>query len=69
MPFQLKVYQEQCLEVLERFLSRSAQVGAKRAFNERDDLAAKYHEVPQLPGLPYVCLRLPTGGGKTVLGL
>ena len=22
---------------------------------------------PNLPGLPYVCLRVPTGGGKTIL--
>jgi type III restriction enzyme len=24
-----------------------------------------YREVKELPGLPYVCLRIPTGGGKT----
>lgn len=67
MPFQLKVYQGRCLEVLEQYLSRAAEVGGKRAFNERDDLPTKYREVPQLPGLPYVCVRVPTGGGKTVL--
>lgn len=27
-----------------------------------------YSQVAQLPGIPYVCLRIPTGGGKTVLG-
>ncbi|MCW3477777.1 DEAD/DEAH box helicase family protein [Limobrevibacterium gyesilva] len=26
-----------------------------------------YVEPPQLPGLPYVCLRVPTGGGKTFM--
>jgi len=26
-----------------------------------------YHEVKELPGLPYVCLRIPTGGGKTIV--
>src|SRR5216683_283372 len=67
MAFQLKVYQKRCVEVLEQYLSRAAEVGAKRAFNERDDLPTKYREVPQLPGLPYVCVRVPTGGGKTVL--
>ncbi|MBT3214279.1 MAG: hypothetical protein HN351_06505 [Deltaproteobacteria bacterium] len=26
-----------------------------------------YHEVDELPGLLYVCLRIPTGGGKTIV--
>lgn len=26
-----------------------------------------YKQVSQLPGLPYVCLRIPTGGGKTLV--
>ena len=26
-----------------------------------------YREVKELPGLPYVCLRIPTGGGKTLM--
>ena len=24
-------------------------------------------DVPQMPGVPYVCLRVPTGGGKTLI--
>lgn len=27
-----------------------------------------YSPVEQVPGIPYVCLRIPTGGGKTLLG-
>jgi type III restriction enzyme len=27
-----------------------------------------YAEVEQIPGIPYVCLRIPTGGGKTLVG-
>ncbi|HEV7681077.1 MAG TPA: DEAD/DEAH box helicase family protein [Pyrinomonadaceae bacterium] len=27
-----------------------------------------YSPVEQVPGIPYVCLRLPTGGGKTLVG-
>jgi len=27
-----------------------------------------YSPVKQLPGIPYVCLRIPTGGGKTLVG-
>jgi type III restriction enzyme len=67
MAFQLKLYQERCLEVLGKYLVRAGEVGAKRAFNEREELLTKYREVYQLPGLPYVCLRVPTGGGKTLL--
>lgn len=67
MSFELKLYQEQCLKVLAEYLSRAGEIGAARAFNERDDLLVPYREVPQLPGLPYVCVRVPTGGGKTVL--
>jgi len=67
MPFQLKYYQERCLQVLQGYLSRVAEVGPKRAFDERDDLPLKYQSIPQLTDLPYVCLRLPTGGGKTIL--
>jgi type III restriction enzyme len=67
MPFERKRYQQQCLEVLANFLSRCTEVGAKGAFNELDEPQTKYREVPQLPGLPYVCLRVPTGGGKTFL--
>jgi type III restriction enzyme len=65
MAFVLKQYQERCLEALERFLRRAKQIGAKLAFMEQTD--RPYHSVDPLPGLPYVCLRVPTGGGKTVL--
>ena len=27
-----------------------------------------YAKVDQVPGIPYVCLRIPTGGGKTLVG-
>ncbi len=67
MTFQLKQYQERCLDVLRQYLRRAGEVGAKAAFNELDHVKVKYREVPQLPGLPYVCLRVPTGGGKTVM--
>ena len=65
MAFVLKQYQERCLEALSNYLRRANQVGAKMAFMEATEQS--YHSVPQLPGLPYVCVRVPTGGGKTVL--
>jgi type III restriction enzyme len=65
MAFILKQYQQRCLEALEKFLKQANRSGAKMAYMEQTE--RPYHSVPQLPGLPYVCLRVPTGGGKTVL--
>ena len=62
---ELKEYQERSLEALEAYLRRASDDGAKRAFVLQTD--RRYQAVPQLPGLPYVCLRVPTGGGKTFM--
>lgn len=72
MALQLKNYQEKTLETLEAYFEKVAEIGdAKKAFvdtvYERYDEVRNYAEVPGLTGLPYVCLRLPTGGGKTLL--
>lgn len=68
----LKEYQENLLDAYSAYLSRSREVGPDRAFREssREGFG---HELPYnpLPGadeVPYVCLRVPTGGGKTVIG-
>jgi len=65
MVFTLKPYQQRCLSELRVYLHRASQVGAKMAFLEQTE--RPYRSVEQLPGLPYVCIRVPTGGGKTVL--
>ncbi|MGH9432225.1 MAG: DEAD/DEAH box helicase family protein [Terriglobia bacterium] len=62
---QLKGYQERCLEDLEAYLALVNQRGANEAFYSRTGRA--YRAVEQLPELPYVCLRIPTGGGKTLM--
>lgn len=70
--FQLKEYQRRCLDELAQYLRRVIALGhvvpkaAKVAFEEKEGRGA-YRDVGALPGLPYVCVRLPTGGGKTVL--
>ena len=66
--FQLKNYQNNTLEVLANYLEEARIVGPKEAFykilgNDR----VPYHAIPGLEDIPYVCLRLPTGGGKTFL--
>jgi type III restriction enzyme len=63
----LKTYQERSLEVLKTYFRLAATPGssAKRAFLEMTE--RPYRSVGALPGLPYVCIRIPTGGGKTLV--
>jgi type III restriction enzyme len=62
---ELRGYQQRTLEELESYLGLVRRHGAKAAFYLETD--RQYREVVQLPGLPYVCLRIPTGGGKTLM--
>lgn len=74
----LKPYQADTLAVLRRFLQEARIAGPKNAYEAitREPEQAKrlgryrgdYTALEALPGAPYVCLRLPTGGGKTILG-
>ncbi len=64
--FALKEYQLQTLASLRRFLEKTVE------FNDADTAfyavtKRAFIPPPNMPGLPYVCLRIPTGGGKTVL--
>ncbi len=61
----LKAYQQRALDDLRNYFHLVSLHGAKRAFIIQTD--RPYHSVAQLPGLPYVCLRVPTGGGKTLV--
>jgi len=68
----LKEYQRESLDAIGRFCDavRGA-VGAKALRPVHDAYYAQtgrdFIEVPQLPNVPYVCLRVPTGGGKTLI--
>jgi len=65
MPFTLKQYQERCLDRLRKYF-RSARAGdAASAFYEFTQ--RPYFPIQQFPGMPYVCVRVPTGGGKTLI--
>ena len=75
----LKNYQEKALDWLGRYYERcrTLQEAGDRfpvatAFTsitaEIYGGGLPYSPVAQLPGIPYVCLRIPTGGGKTVVG-
>ena len=74
---ELKGYQAQTLALLRRFFEEARLAGPKNAYEaitQDPDQAARlgryagaYTPLARLPEIPYVCLRLPTGGGKTIL--
>lgn len=69
----LKHYQEKSLEVLQSYLTQARFETAEMAYNSVQSERYKgepfkpYQKLEGLEGVPYVCLRLPTGGGKTLL--
>ena len=64
MHLPLKEYQERTLETLTAYYRNCLRLqNANTAFYDLTE--RPYAAVEGLPGMPYVCLRLPTGGGKT----
>ena len=74
---QLKQYQTDALDTLQRFFEDATIAGPKKAYESltgKPELkerlrgyAGDYTVLDGLEQTPYVCLRLPTGGGKTIL--
>ncbi|BCG47079.1 type III restriction enzyme, res subunit [Citrifermentans bremense] len=67
-----KEYQTRTLETLKQYFATCQKLGdADTAFynltKQIHGIGIPYREVKELPGLPYVCLRIPTGGGKTLV--
>ncbi len=72
-----KLYQLQTIDTLAAFLRRTRELGGPAAAftqltSERAGVGLPYFNAPgfdpaDAAGMPYVCLRLPTGGGKTLL--
>lgn len=68
---ELKNYQVRTLEILKNFLTAATDL--KAAFKEYQDENAfvynpDYQPLKDLAEVPYICLKLPTGGGKTLIG-
>jgi type III restriction enzyme len=73
----LKEYQKQTLAVLRKYLETCRISGPSEAYKaitgqeeqkrRLGRYAQDYKALQGLPNIPYVCLRLPTGGGKTLL--
>ena len=71
---QLKDFQHNALNTLKTYLEQARlTANPAQAFldivrqREPDQLFPRYRDLPGLPGVPNVCLRLPTGAGKTLL--
>jgi superfamily II DNA or RNA helicase len=62
---ELKRYQKTAIETLEKFLTELHKVGLKYAFMGATD--APYHS-EAFGDVPFVCIKIPTGGGKTLVG-
>lgn len=67
----LKEYQQDSLDALAKFCDevRLAIGQARRPVHDAFHAVTgrDFLDVPQMPGVPYVCLRVPTGGGKTLI--
>ena len=74
---QLKRYQQNCLNVLQSYFERCLIVGHKTAFEQitsENDIAYRlvnirntYTVWDSIPNTPRVCIKVPTGGGKTII--
>ena len=66
----LKNYQAQALDALTLFLRQAETMGVETAWAhamQREGIAGVPYRSDELTGPPTVCLRIPTGGGKTLL--
>ena len=61
----LKRYQENAIEKLEEFLELTKKQKPKLAFYE---LTEEKYNAEWFGDVPFVCIRIPTGGGKTLVG-
>jgi type III restriction enzyme len=74
---QLKNYQHNSLDILRRFFTQSRMIGHAQAFKQitaEPEIAARLRALKNsytlwdtIPHIPRVCLKIPTGGGKTIM--
>ena len=74
-PISLKNYQKECLEKLAVYcagvrseVARGSARPERDAFEKLTGRIDAYLAPDAFVGVPYVCIRVPTGGGKTLLG-
>jgi len=71
---ELKKYQKDVLETLDRYLTALSQYKGIEllnpiflAFESVSKSERKYEPLAELPDTPFVCIQVPTGGGKTLI--
>jgi superfamily II DNA or RNA helicase len=62
---ELKNYQKRTIEQLENFLQELRKNGPKRAFMY---VTEKPYQSDAFDEVPFICIKIPTGGGKTLVG-
>jgi len=62
---ELKKYQQSALETLQNYLREFAKVGPKYAFM---GITGRPYADEFFGDVPFVCIKIPTGGGKTLVG-
>lgn len=62
---ELKRYQKTALEILEQFLRGLRDHGLKFGFMATTE---KPYSSDAFGGIPFICIKIPTGGGKTLVG-
>lgn len=62
---ELKKYQKRAIEKLEEYLQELRKSGPKRAFMYATETPYKSDGFGEIP---FVCIKIPTGGGKTLVG-
>ncbi len=65
---ELKCYQKNTLETLEQFLKELRKDGPKKAFNNVTPEDRSKYKDSSFGEVPFVCIKIPTGGGKTLVG-
>lgn len=61
----LKKYQQRTLEILKNYLEELNKFGPKHAFIS---ITGKPYKEEFFEDIPFICIKIPTGGGKTLVG-
>src|SRR3989339_856866 len=73
---ELKKYQQKTLDELGKYIAGMINYPAEKAAgvafmimrtDAQDNYSRDYHWVPELGRSPFVCIKVPTGGGKTLI--
>ena len=62
---ELKKYQKKSIEILADFLKEAKDFGSKHAFIS---VTGNPYNEQFFGDIPFVCVKIPTGGGKTLVG-